>query len=89
MFHRTHSHDSLTIEPTVCLISLSWASHVALVIKNPLVNAGDGRDSSISGLGRSSGEGNGNPLQYSCLESSMDKGVWQVIVHGPPRVGHD
>ena len=36
----------------------------------------------ISGLGRSSGEGNGNPLQYSCLENSMDRGVWQATVHG-------
>ena len=36
---------------------------------------------SIPGLGRSPGEGNGNPLQYSCLENPMDKGAWQVIVH--------
>ena len=37
---------------------------------------------SIPGLGRSPAEGNGNPLQYSCLENSMDKGVWQATVHG-------
>ena len=36
----------------------------------------------IPGLGRSPGEGNGNPLQYSCLENSMDRGVWWTIVHG-------
>ena len=36
----------------------------------------------ISGSGRSSGEGNGNPLQYSCLENSMDRGAWKTIVHG-------
>ena len=36
----------------------------------------------IPGLGRSSGEGNSCPLQYSCLESSMDRGAWQAIVHG-------
>ena len=36
----------------------------------------------ISGSGRSSGEGNGNPLQYFCLENSMDRGSWQAIVHG-------
>ena len=36
---------------------------------------------SISGSGRSSGEGNGNPFQYSCLENSMDKGAWQATVH--------
>ena len=35
------------------------------------------------------GEGNGNPLQYSCLENSMDRGAWQATVHGVARVGHD
>ena len=38
--------------------------------------------SSIPGLGRSPGEGNGNPLQYSCLENSMNRGVWRATVHG-------
>ena len=37
---------------------------------------------SIPGSGRSPGEGNGNPLQYSCLENSMDRGAWQATVHG-------
>ena len=37
---------------------------------------------SISGSGRSPGERNGNPLQYSCLENSMDRGAWQATVHG-------
>ena len=37
---------------------------------------------SIPGSRRSPGEGNGNPLQYSCLENSMDRGAWQVTVHG-------
>ena len=36
---------------------------------------------SIPGLGRSPGEGNGNPLQYSCLENPMDRGAWQAIIH--------
>ena len=36
----------------------------------------------IPGLGRSPGEGNGNPLQYSCLENSMDRGAWRATVHG-------
>ena len=40
-------------------------------------------------LGRSPGEGNGNPLQYSCLENLMDKGAWQLRVHEVVRVGHD
>ena len=41
------------------------------------------------GLGRYPGEGNGNPLQYSCLENPMDRGAWQAAVHGIARVGHD
>ena len=40
---------------------------------------------SIDGLGKSSGEGNDNPLQYSYLENSMDSGVWQATVHGVPK----
>ena len=44
---------------------------------------------SVSGSGRSPGEGNGNPLQYSCLENPMDREVWQATVHGVTRVGHD
>ena len=44
---------------------------------------------SISVLGRSLGEGNGNPLQYSCLENPMDRGAWWATVHGVTRVGHD
>ena len=43
---------------------------------------------SIPGLGRSSGEGNGNPLQYSCLENPISRGAWQAIVHGSQRVRH-
>ena len=39
--------------------------------------------------GRSPGEGNGNPLQYSCLENPMDGGAWWATVHGSQRVGHD
>ena len=41
------------------------------------------------GLGRSPGEGNGNPLQYSCLENPMDGGAWWATVHGVQRLGHD
>ena len=44
---------------------------------------------SIPGSGRSPGEGNGNPLQYSCLENPIDRGAWQATVHGVSRVGHD
>ena len=52
------------------------------LVKNPPVNAGDGDVGLIPGAGRSPGGGNGNPLQYSYLENSMDRGAWQVIVHG-------
>ena len=59
-------------------------SQGALVVENPPANAGGIRDAgSIPGLGRSPGGGNGNPLQYSCLENPMDRGAWQGIV---PRV---
>ena len=50
------------------------------VVKNPLANAGDA--DLILGSGRSLGEGQGNPLQYSCLGNSMDRGDWQATVHG-------
>ena len=58
------------------------ASQVELVVKNPPVNAGNVRDAgSIPGSGRSPGEGNDNPLQYSCLENPMDRGAWRATVH--------
>ena len=56
------------------------ASQVALVVKNPPVNAGDLRGANlIPGLGRSLGEGHGYPLQYSCLVNPMDRGAWWAI----------
>ena len=52
------------------------------VVKNLPANAGYTGDAGlIPGSGRPPGEGNGNPLQYSCLENSMDRGAWQAIVH--------
>ena len=48
--------------------------------KEPVCSAGD--TGLFPALGRSPGEGNGNPLQYSCLENSMDRGAWWVAVHG-------
>ena len=58
-------------------------SQVVLVIKNTPANTGDtGDPGSIPGLGRSPGEGNGNPLQYSCLENPMDRRAWWATVHG-------
>ena len=55
-------------------------SLVAQTVKNQPASAGD--VGSVPGLGRSSGEGNGNPLQYSCLENPMDRGAWRATVHG-------
>ena len=53
------------------------------MVKNPPVSAGDtGAVGSILGSGRPLGEGNGNPLQYFCLENSMDEGAWCPTVHG-------
>ena len=52
---------------------------VGSLVKNPPANAGD--MGSIPWSGRSSGEGNGSPLQYSCLGNSMDRGAWQAIAH--------
>ena len=53
------------------------------MVKNMAANAGDARDKgSIPGLGRSPGGGNGNLLQCSCLENSMDRGAWRATVHG-------
>ena len=58
-----------------------------LVGKESACNAGD--PGSIPGSGRSPGEGNGNPLQYSCLENPTNRGAWQATVHGITRVGHN
>ena len=57
--------------------------------KESACNSGD--PDLIPGLGRSSGEGNGNPLQYSCLQNPMDRGAWQSTVHGLSKiqVGHN
>ena len=60
--------------------SLIGTSLVAQMVKASAYNAGD--LDSISGLGRSPGEGNGTPLQYSCLESPMGGGAWWAVVHG-------
>ena len=69
------------------------------IYKGALVGFSDGSDgkesacsagdpSLIPGLGRSPGEGNGNPLQYSCLENPMDRGAWRATVHGVTELRH-
>ena len=60
-----------------------WASQVALVVKRPPASAGNITGVGlIPGLGRSPGEGHGNPVQCSCLENPMDRGAWRAAVHG-------
>ena len=64
-----------------------WASLIAQSVKNlPAMQETWG---SIPGSGRSPGEGNVNPFQYSCLENPMDRGAQEATVHGVARVGHD
>ena len=71
--------------PTGSAFNLYESDHVALgfpgssVVKNPPANAGDA--GSIPRLGRSPGEGNGNPLHYSCLRNPMDRGAWWATAH--------
>ena len=56
------------------------------MVKNLPANLGDARDMGlIPRSGRFSGVGNGNPLQYSCLENSMDRGAWRATVHGAAK----
>ena len=57
------------------------------MVNNPPANSGV--LSSTPGSGRSPGEENGNPLQYSCLRNPMDRGAWKATVHRVTRVGHD
>ena len=55
---------------------------MALVVRNLLASEGDIKDTgSVPGSGRSPGEGNNNPLQYSCLEDAIDRGAWRATVH--------
>ena len=66
------------LQYTFNLIFLDWS--IGSEVKASASNAGD--RGSIPGLGRSPGEGNGNPLQYSCLENPMDGEAWWATVHG-------
>ena len=81
----------LTLSSDVKLISLTVATGFpdGAVVKNLPANAG--HSGSIRGSGRSSGEGNGNPLQYSCLGNPMDRGAWKAPGGslGSQKVGHD
>ena len=92
--------NSLIVNFTISKIKLSFPKSLSseelkvLIVLQCFPGALDGKVSaynvgdpgSIPGLGRSPGEGNGNPLQYSCLENSMDRGAWQATVHRVARV---
>ena len=68
--------------PSLFFLFVGLLQYFSMVKKLP-ANAGDARDSRlIPGSGRSPGEENGSPLQYSCLENSMDRRAWQAVVHG-------
>ena len=72
----------------VLIAVVNRASQVALAVKNLPANAGDIRDmGSIPGWGRSPGGEHDNTLQYSCLESPMDRGAWPATVHGAAKSG--
>ena len=81
--HQNHRQDLLKIRLLAPPLGFPGDS----VVKNLHADAGD--MGLILGLGRSLREGNGNPLQYSCLESPMDRGAWWATVHGVAGVGHD
>ena len=94
--HVTGVLQFLSFRPVTCFLLLpllNWGSVMFLGFpgisdgKESAWNAGD--LGSIPGLGRSPGEGNGNPLQYSCLVNSMNRGTWRPTVHGIRRVGHN
>ena len=76
----------MTSYPCICLWTfrlfpcLNWGFPGGLDGKESACDTGN--VGSIPGLGRSPGEGNGNQLQYSCLENSMNRGAWQAAVHG-------
>ena len=75
-------------EMSITILSLAFLGGAA--VKNLPANAEDTRNVGlIPGLGRSRGVGNGNPLQYSCLENSMDRGAWWPTVHGVAKNRHD
>ena len=80
-------HEVQVIPTILSLTKFPWGFPGGSDGKVSACNAGD--LGSVPGLVRSPGEGNGNPLQYPCLENPMDGGAWWAIVHGSQRVEHD
>ena len=87
-FKRTFQITVFPYKSKKCLFFFGCISFLSgSMVKNPPGNAGDlGDEGSNPGLERSPGEGNGNPLQYSCLENPMDRGAWQTTVQGVAKV---
>ena len=72
----------MAVSSLITLINVHLGFPGGLTVKIPPASAGDsGDEGSMPGLGRSPGGGNGNPLQYSCLENSMDRRAWRDAVH--------
>ena len=77
LFVALQTEDKNQLQETVFLLPIAQMGFPGESVgKNPPANAGD--SGSVPGLGRSPREGNGNPLQYSCLENPMDKGAWRA-----------
>ena len=85
--HKLNHWKFRTIWMYVSKVYLLWASQVVLVVNNQFANARDA--ALIPELGRSLGEGNGNPLHYSCLENPMDRATWRAKVLRFQIVRHD
>ena len=78
MLHTLNSEDAGKQDISAALVGAGRASQMALVVKNPPANAGDIKSGGFDPWVRKiSGAGNGNPLQYSCLENPMDRGAWR------------
>ena len=81
--YNVYSHSILCVLYILHIIYIYLGFPDGSVVKNLPATAGDPRDmGSFPGLGRSHGEGNGNQLQYSCLENSLDRGDWRATVQG-------
>ena len=83
ILYNTSIEDSILFYFNNVVIQINWGFPGGTVVKNLPANVGDTIDMNwIARSGRSPGVGNGNPLQYSCLENSMDRGAWRMTVHG-------
>ena len=87
VFHCVYTHTQLGLPLCVHTHTHTWGFPRSSVGKESACSVRD--LGLIPGSGRFSGEGDGSPLQYSCLENPMDRGAWRATVHGVTRVTHD